>query len=379
MLNDRNISTSPTEAVTEASGTQEGATTMPSLYRFDQSFEENARLGPRFDGPYPQVPAGTQKSFYGLPVNSRFGIAAGPGINSAWISLYSRLGFDILTYKTVRLHERLAHPEPNFTFIEPNAAISRPDAVAIATTGSSLPLELAPTGGSIGMPSLPVHFWQSDIEVAKRALGRGQVLIVSIVGTLQRGMSASAYEAEFETLARMVVEAGADIVEANLSCPNVGGAEGFVYKDFDLSRRIAAAARRGAGDRPVLLKVGHLGEDLPSFLRAVAGSAQGIVTMNALARRIENRSGTPFFGAARQMAGVHGGAIFQIALDAVQQAMAVIRKERLDLRVIGVGGASTPERAAAFLDAGADAALVASSALLCPMVACTVKVLRPDI
>lgn len=352
---------------------------MPALYRFDRSFEENARLGPVFDGPYPQVPVGPQKSLFGLPVNSRFGIAAGPGINSAWISLYSRLGFDILTYKTVRLHERLAHPAPNFTFIEPNHAIAEPDTVAIAAGGSGLPLELAPTGGSIGMPSLPVDFWQSDIEVAKQSLGKGQVLIVSIVGTLQPGMSATAYAAEFETLARMVVEAGADIVEANLSCPNVGGAEGVVYRDFELAGRIAAAARRGASGRPVLLKVGSLGVMLPSFLRAVAGSVQGIVTMNALARRIQDRAGSPFFGEARQIAGVHGGAIFQIALEEVRQAMAVIRKEHLDLRVLGVGGASTPERAAAFLDAGADAALVASSALLAPMMACTVKAVRPDI
>ena len=366
------------ESVMEES--QDGGLSMTQpLYRFGLSFEDNAAQGPNFHGSFPQVPEVPQKSFFGLPVNSRFGIAAGPGISSKWISLYSRLGYDILTYKTVRLYERIAHPVPNFAFIDPHSDVHSEAAIARAIPQLTMPIELAPTGGSIGMPSLHPDFWQRDIDVTRRNLQDGQVLIVSVVGTTQPGMANRDFVAEFETLSRMVSEAGADLVEANLSCPNVNPAEGAVYKDLELSRDIAAAVRRGAAGRPVLLKVGHLGEALPDFLRAVAGLADGVVMMNALSRKVEWPDQTPYFGPGRHQAGVHGGAIFDIALESVRQATAQIQAERLDLHIIGVGGASTPERAAAFIEAGADAALVASSAMFSPNLACKVKAQRPDV
>lgn len=141
-----------------------------------------------------------------------------------------------------------AHPVPNFAFLETACDVDAPGGV-LAIARPDLPIELAPTGGSIGMPSLPVEFWQDDVAQARAALQPGQVLIVSIVGTAQPGMSEDAYVEEFATLAAMVVEAGADIVEANLSCPNVGEAEGgAVYKGTPGSRP-ASPGPSGAGRR----------------------------------------------------------------------------------------------------------------------------------
>lgn|GEM_PF-4540609 len=129
----------------------------------------------------------------------------------------------------------------------------------------------------------------------------------------------------------------------------------------------------------MLLKVGYLGDSLGAFLRAVAGAADGIVMMNALARKVELPDGRPYFGASRHMAGVHGGAIFQLSLEAVKQATQLVRAQQLDLHIIGVGGAGTPERAAAYVEAGADAALVASLAMFLPFMACELKAQRPDV
>jgi hypothetical protein len=81
-------------------------------YRIDQSFEWNAEHGPSFAGPYPDVPETPLKDFFGLPVKSRFGLAASLGMTADWIGLYARLGFDILTYKTVRGQVRHAHAPP---------------------------------------------------------------------------------------------------------------------------------------------------------------------------------------------------------------------------------------------------------------------------
>src|ERR1700733_3463630 len=89
------------------------------VYRIDRSFEWNAEHGPNFVGPWPSR-AATQASteFFGVPVRSRFGIAASLILHGAWFDLYSRLGFDLLTYKTVRRCARTAHQLPNWLFVD---------------------------------------------------------------------------------------------------------------------------------------------------------------------------------------------------------------------------------------------------------------------
>ena len=46
-------------------------------------------------------------------VTSPLGIAAGPLLNGRWILYYAALGFDILTYKTIRSRARDCYPLPN--------------------------------------------------------------------------------------------------------------------------------------------------------------------------------------------------------------------------------------------------------------------------
>ena len=50
-----------------------------------------------------------QWDFCGLPVGSPLGIAAGPLLNGKWILYYAALGFDVLTYKTVRSRARACY------------------------------------------------------------------------------------------------------------------------------------------------------------------------------------------------------------------------------------------------------------------------------
>src|SRR2546426_9525113 len=87
-------------------------------YRFDRSFEWNDVHGPDLKGPWPEVPLTPMKSFFGLPVRSRFGIPASILPNSRWLETYARLGFDILTYKSVRRVARACGPAPNWMFAD---------------------------------------------------------------------------------------------------------------------------------------------------------------------------------------------------------------------------------------------------------------------
>src|SRR5581483_1362297 len=115
---------------------------------------------------------------------------------------------------------------------------------------------------------------------------------------------------------------GADVVEADLSCPNVARREGEVYLDIKLSAAIARAMKPVVGRRPVLLKIGDIADraQMAEFLDRVAGSADGVVMINAPSRRIVDGAGAPAFGAGRERAGVTGGAIKSIALRAVADA-----------------------------------------------------------
>jgi hypothetical protein len=144
-------------------------------YRTDRSFEWNHANGPDFTGPWPAVPETPMKEFFGLAVRSRFGVPAGILVNSRWIETDARLGFDLLTYKTVRSQARLCHAPPNWLFHDDSnvmAGISDPETrLAVASRPPAYPL-MATAGGSFGIPSVAPVVWKPEIAAARRALAR---------------------------------------------------------------------------------------------------------------------------------------------------------------------------------------------------------------
>jgi dihydroorotate dehydrogenase len=284
----------------------------------------------------------------------------------------------------VRSQARLCHAPPNWLFLDERS-------VAAGLADPNMPLALAArppadprgatAGGSFGIPSVAPEVWKPDIAAARRALGAGQALIVSVVGTARPGLSEADFVADFVALARSVVESGADLVEADLSCPNVARREGEVYLDTTLSTEIARATKAASAGRPVLLKIGDIADraQMAAFLESVAGAADGVVMINAPSRRIVDGAGAPGFGAGRERAGVTGGAIKAIALRAVADAVAHIRRRGLPLEVIGVGGVTSAADARAFLDAGAYAVQSATAATWNPYLAAEIKAAAPDI
>ncbi len=359
---------------------------LPSVaptYRIDRDFEWNFANGPFFEGPRPEVPPTPLKDFFGIPVNSRFGIAASLLPNFRWMELYAGLGFDILTYKTVRLTPRKAHPLPTWLFLDETRTAALEDAEAPQWAVAEVPDRAAEAtvAGSIGVPAQPPSFWEPDIRRCRELVRPGQVLVVSVVATVTPDSTAPSMLAEFEQLAARVREAGAQVVEANLSCPNVQKREGEVYRDPELSAQIARALRRGAKSLPLLMKVGGLEDPaaMQALLRAVDGTMDGVIMMNGLSRIVIDRSGEPSFGANRVRAGITGGAIHRFALRQVREAVAITERDRLAIKVLGCGGATTPARVRAFIDAGAYAVLAATAIAWNPFLAIEVKRADPTI
>jgi dihydroorotate dehydrogenase len=348
-------------------------------YRVDRSFEWNHANGPDFAGPFPPVPETPAKDFFGLEVRSRFGVPASILLNSRWIETYARLGFDLLTYKTVRSVERICQPPPNWLFIDEAAStLADPEAPVPLARVAPPDTRRATFGGSFGTPSVAPAAWAPDIAVAKRALGPGQALIVSVMGTARPGLSDDEFVADFATLARTVAANGADLVEADLSCPNVARREGEVYLDVEQSARIAGAMK--ACGKPLLLKTGDFVDRgrMAAFLEAVAG-ADGVVMINGPSRRIVDAAGGPAFGAGRERAGVTGAAIKPLALKAVSDAVEIVARKGLALKIVGVGGVCSAADARDFLAAGAVAVQSATAAAWNPYLAAELKAAAPDV
>ncbi|MCX7892883.1 MAG: hypothetical protein N2544_11030 [Burkholderiales bacterium] len=185
---------------------------------------------------------------------------------------------------------------------------------------------------------------------------------------------------DFARCAAMAREAGAQVVEANLSCPNVASAEGDIYLDARLSGRIARALAAAAGPLPVALKIGHVPDPrrLARLLGAVAGAARAVILVNGLSRRVVRPDGKPAFGPGREAAGILGHAIHEAAVACVSAGAEIARRERLDLEVIAVGGVAALQDAEDFFAAGAHAVLMGGAPMYDPLLAVRMKRVHPE-
>jgi dihydroorotate dehydrogenase (NAD+) catalytic subunit len=351
-------------------------------YRIDRTYAWNYEHGPDWQGPFPRVPRTQAKEVLGLSVNSRIGVSAGLLLNSRWIECYSRLGFDLLTYKTVRTRARRSYPLPNWVFLDGPRDLD-PARDEVLRVRSRAPRAVPAAGVSsavcFGMPSMEPEIWRADIERARKGLRRGQVLIVSVVGSPSDAGSADELIEDFARCARWAAEAGAGIVEANYSCPNVCTREGTVYQDEVLTRRLSAALRAALPSTPLAVKIGHVppGESLDRLFRALDGNADAIVLVNGMTRRVVDAAGAPVFG-AHERVGVLGRAIHAPALELVRAAVVRARQEKRQPSIFAVGGAGGVAEAADFFDAGASAVLLGSSPMLDPLLAVTMKRAHPE-
>jgi len=354
---------------------------MVMTYHLERTYDWNYQNGPVYDGPFPEIPTTPLKDFLGLPVNSRLGIPAGLLLNSRWVKVYGRLGFDILTYKTVRNEYRECYALPNWIFIGRNDQIDPGKLAEAQQISPQTPKDyLAATSSvSFGMPSKDPKDWMPDVGRARQALLPGQVLIVSVVASPQPGSDISDMVTEFGDLAAMAREAGAQVVEANLSCPNVCTAEGDIYLDAALSGEIAGAMHKGAKGIPILLKLGHFAETdkMTQVLQAVDGKATGVVMVNGISRRVVNLDGSAAFGEGREMSGILGHGIHAFSLDNVKTAIDIITRNKLSLKVIAVGGVSAVDDAASYFDAGAVAVMMGSAPMFDPTLAVNFKHQHP--
>jgi dihydroorotate dehydrogenase (NAD+) catalytic subunit len=173
-------------------------------------------------------------------------------------------------------------------------------------------------------------------------------------------LSGSSIE-EYAEGAKLLAASSVDMIELNISCPNVkAGGMSFGLDPADAGE-VCAAVRGAAGNKPLMVKLSPNAPDLAAVARACvragADALSLVNTFKALVLDIKRRR--PVFG--HISAGLSGPAIRPIALRMVWELWETAR-----VPIVGMGGIVSAEDALEFLAAGAAAVQVGSATFARP-------------
>lgn len=329
----------------------------PAEQRYDiaKSYEWNYANAPALPETFVMQPADRTWSLCGVEVNSPVAIAAGPLLNGRWVLHYAAIGYDVVTYKTVRSKAWPCYALPNLAPIEATPSFDdRPIKASDAMNGS--------WAVSFGMPSASPDLWRFDIEETRRLLPSKKKLAVSVVASPDGDWSIDQVAADYAQCAHWARESGADFIELNLSCPNISTTCGDLFRNAEATKQVVESVRTRISDTPLLIKIGHVTEreQVESIVDSLE-KADGIVMINCIPMKVE-RNGELLFEGNRR--GIAGPAIRSHVLEQVRLFGDVIRQNEKKLEVIAVGGISSEDDVEACLDVGAAAVQVATSAMI---------------
>lgn len=155
---------------------------------------------------------------------------------------------------------------------------------------------------------------------------------------------------------------GIDIIEVNISCPNVHNGGMAFGTDPKAAAAVTAAARK-ASSKPLFIKLSPNVSDIVAIARACEDAgADGLVLINTLlGMRIDIRKRKPVI--ANKMGGFSGRAVFPLALRMVYQV-----SKACHIPVMGCGGVAGAEDVIEMIMAGATAVQVGAENLRNPFV-----------
>jgi len=155
-------------------------------------------------------------------------------------------------------------------------------------------------------------------------------------------------------------DTNADLLEINISCPNVKEGGIAFGQNPKMAEEITAAVKKVA-KQPVIMKLSPNVTDITEMARAVeAGGADAVSLINTLTGMkidVERRT----FAVANKTGGLSGPAIKPVAVRMVYQVANAIK-----LPIIGMGGIRTAEDALEFLMVGASAVAVGTANFVNP-------------
>jgi dihydroorotate dehydrogenase (NAD+) catalytic subunit len=208
---------------------------------------------------------------------------------------------------------------------------------------------------SIGLenPGIPV-FLERDLPYLKQS---GAVIIANLSG---------AESGEYIRGAELLNESSVDMIELNISCPNVKAGGMAFGLDPGTAAALVAAVRRVCVSKPLIVKLSpnapSIGTVALACIRAGADALSLVNSFKAMAIDVINKK--PVFDFTTS--GLSGPAIRPIALRMVWELFDTLKKSNMQVPIIGIGGISCANDALEFLMAGACAIQVGSATFINP-------------
>ena len=217
---------------------------------------------------------------------------------------------------------------------------------------------------SVGLQNPGIEALVNEKAPALRKIYRGAI-IANISGF---SVEEYAYNCE-----RADACADIDILEVNVSCPNVHNG-GMAFGTDPASAAAVTKAVKAVSHKPVFLKLSPNVTDIVSIAKACEDAgADGITLINTLlGMRIDIRRRRPVI--ANKMGGFSGPAVFPLALRMVYQVA-----HACSIPVMGCGGVRRAEDVIEMMMAGATAVQVGAENLRNPMVCPEIVAALPEL
>lgn len=208
----------------------------------------------------------------------------------------------------------------------------------------------AGTVNSVGLQNPGVdHYLVDELPKLKK---EGATVITNVAGHC---------DDDYAEVVAKLADCPADMLEINVSCPNVTHGGMSVGTDPAALNRLITRLRH-ITSKPLIVKLTpNVTDIVPIAKAAVDGGADALSMINTLVgMRIDIRTGEPIL--ANRTGGVSGPAILPIGLSFVWR----VRQALPDIPIIGIGGIDSGEKALEYLYAGANAVEVGAVALYEP-------------
>ncbi|MFQ5838636.1 MAG: NAD-dependent dihydropyrimidine dehydrogenase subunit PreA [Thermoplasmata archaeon] len=195
--------------------------------------------------------------------------------------------------------------------------------------------------------------WLKEIREIKENWPE-KVLIVST-------MAAGGSEDDWRELTKLVVDAGADMIECNLGCPHgmpERGMGSICGQDPEIARSIARWTKMEAGKAPVLMKLTPNVTDPVVIAQAVReGGADGVSAINTvlclMGVDVDTFEPQPSVDGRSSYGGYSGPAVKPIGLRLISQITKMDGEGRIAMPISGIGGITTWKDAVEYMSLGA--------------------------
>lgn len=198
-----------------------------------------------------------------------------------------------------------------------------------------------------------------DVLVGEKLPALRKVFNGAVIANIS-GFSVDEY---VECCAKAAAAPETDIIEVNISCPNVHGGGLAFGTSAQAAAEVTAAVKAVCGSKPVFVKLSPNVTDITAIAKACEDAgADGLTLINTiLGMRIDLKTRRPVV--ANRYGGFSGRAVFPVALRMVNQVA-----HACGIPVMGCGGVASARDVVEMMMAGATAVQVGAENLRNPMV-----------